>query len=116
MFQNGQKIICINDSFEPWVYDLYRALPKKGRTYTVRALSVGRSNPKFSVDEDANLKLTEAEFDILLLLQELQNPEDPHSNAKQELGFRSDRFAPIEEVEEEREIEEEIHEPELLPA
>lgn len=103
MFQTGQKVVCINDQFEPWVYDLYQSLPKKGRTYTVRALSVGRSNPKFSVNEDAEIKLTDAEFDILLLLKELQNPDDPHSSVKQELGFRSERFAPLEEDTEEEE-------------
>jgi hypothetical protein len=105
MFTTGQKVVCINDQFEPWVYDLYRALPKKGRTYTIRAMSVGRSNPKFSVNDDAELKLTDAEFDILVLLKELQNPEDPHSSVKQELGFRSERFAPLEEDTEEVEDE-----------
>ena len=103
MFQTGQKVVCINDQFEPWVYDLYQSLPKKGRTYTVRALSVGRSNPKFKVNEEAEIKLTDAEFDILLLLKELQNPDDPHSSLKQELGFRSERFAPLEEDTEEEE-------------
>lgn len=105
MFTTGQKVVCINDQFEPWVYDLYRALPKKGRAYTIRAISVGRSNPKFSVNDDAELKLTDAEFDILVLLKELQNPEDPHSSVKQELGFRSERFAPLEEDSEEVEDE-----------
>ncbi|MCW0218259.1 MAG: hypothetical protein OJI67_08035 [Prosthecobacter sp.] len=105
MFSTGQKVVCINDQFEPWVYDLYTALPKKGRTYTIRAISVGRSNPKFSVNDDAELKLTDAEFDILVLLKELQNSEDPHSSVKQELGFRSERFAPLEEDEEEIEDE-----------
>jgi hypothetical protein len=101
MFTTGQKVVCINDQFDPWVYDLYRALPKKDKVYTVRAIAAGRSQPKFSLDDDANLKLTDAEFDILLLLQELKNPEDPHSSVKQELGFRSERFAPLEEDEEE---------------
>lgn len=105
MFSTGQKVVCINDQFEPWVYDLYLALPKKGRTYTIRAISVGRSNPKFSVNDDAEIKLTDAEFDILVLLKELQNPEDPHSSVKQELGFRSERFAPLEADEEEEEDE-----------
>ena len=106
MFQTGQKVVCINDEFEPWVYDLYRALPKKGRTYTVRAVGVGRSNPQFTVNEDAEIKLTGAEFDLLILLKELLNPDDPHSNVKQELGFRSERFAPLEEeTEEEEEFE-----------
>jgi hypothetical protein len=124
MFQTGQKVVCINDQFEPWVYDLYTALPKKDRIYTVRAMAAGRSNPKFSVNDDAEIQLTDAEFDILLLLKELQNPDDPHSSLKQELGFRSERFAPLQtdsEEEEEREligvgIGKEDWEPELQPA
>lgn len=110
MFSTGQKVVCINDTFEPWVYDLYSALPKKDRTYTIRAVAVGRSNPKFSVNDDAEIKLTDAEFDILVLLQELKNGEDPHSSVKQELGFRSERFAPLEEEEEEAEEEAEAGE------
>lgn len=97
MFKTGQKVVCINDDFEPWVYDLYRSLPKKDKVYTVRAMGMGRSNPKFSVNEDAEIKLTEAEFDIMILLKELLNPDDPHSSVKQELGFRSERFAPLQE-------------------
>jgi hypothetical protein len=103
MFQTGQKVVCINDQLEPWVYDLYTALPKKDRIYTVRAMSAGRSNPKFSVNDDAEIQLTDAEFDILLLLKELQNPDDPHSSVKQELGFRSERFAPLQTDSEEEE-------------
>ncbi|QIF00727.1 hypothetical protein [Roseimicrobium sp. ORNL1] len=103
MFQTGQKVVCINDDFAPWVFDLYRALPKKGKIYTVRAVGVGRSNPKFEVNEDAEIKLTGAEFDLMLLLKELVNPDDPHSSVKQELGFRSERFAPVQEDEEEEE-------------
>jgi len=30
-------------------------------------------------------------------LEELHNPDDPHSSIKQELGFRAERFAPLEE-------------------
>lgn len=71
--------------------------------YTVRAVRPGRSNPNFVVDEDANLKIDAAEFDILLLLEELVNPNDPHSSIEQELGFRAERFAPMEENEEEAE-------------
>ncbi|MBL9130684.1 MAG: hypothetical protein JNG86_05765 [Verrucomicrobiaceae bacterium] len=105
MFQTGQKVVCINDEFAPWVYDLYRALPKKDKVYTVRAVGAGRSNPKFAVNEDAEIKMTDAEFDLLILLEELLNPEDPHSSVKQELGFRAERFAPMleEDVEEEAE-------------
>lgn len=124
MFQTGQKVVCINDQFEPWVYDLYTALPKKDRIYTVRSMAAGRSNPKFSVNDDAEIQLTDAEFDILLLLKELQNPDDPHSSLKQELGFRSERFAPLQadsQEEEEKELigvgtGKEDWEPELQPA
>ena len=124
MFQTGQKVVCINDQFEPWVYDLYTALPKKDRIYTVRSIAAGRSNPKFSVNDDAEIQLTDAEFDILLLLKELQNPDDPHSSLKQELGFRSERFAPLQTDSEEAEEKEligvgtgkEDWEPELQPA
>lgn len=105
MFKTGQQVVCIDDQFEPWVFDLYKSLPKKDEVYTVRALRAGRSKPKFTVNDDAEIKLADAEFDILILLKELLNPDDPHSSVKQELGFRSDRFAPLleETVEEEEE-------------
>jgi len=103
MFATGQRIVCINDDFEPWVYDLFRSLPKKDQVYTVRSIGMGRSNPQFALNEDAELKLTGAEFDFLLLLKELINPDDPHSSVKQELGFRAERFAPLQEDEIEEE-------------
>ena len=106
MFKTGQRVVCINDDFEPWVYDLYRSLPKKDKVYTVRSVGVGRSNPTFAVNDDAEIKLTGAEFDMLILLKELPNPDDPHSSVKQELGFRAERFAPLQEDT----VEEEEHE------
>lgn len=105
MFKTGQQVVCINDQFDPWVFDLYKSLPKKDEIYTVRAIRAGRSNPQFVVNDDAEIKLAGAEFDILLLLKELNNPDDPHSSVKQELGFRSERFAPL--LEETEEVEEE---------
>jgi hypothetical protein len=106
MFQTGQRVVCVNDDFEPWVYDLYRQLPKKNHTYTIRAVGVGRSNPKFGLNEDAGLVIQAASFDFLILLDELSNPDDPHSNVKQELGFRAERFAPLQEDEVEEETAE----------
>nr|MBP6601440.1 hypothetical protein [Verrucomicrobiales bacterium] len=106
MFQNGQRVVCIDDQFDPWVYDLYKELPKRNRIYTVRAMGAGRSNPTFSVSDDAKLTISGADFDILLLLVELVNPDDPHSSIKQELGFRAERFAPLQEdLEENEEVE-----------
>jgi len=93
MFSNGQRIVCISDSWAPWVHDLYKQLPKKDQVYTVRSMRPGRSNPNFVVNEDAEVKMTGAEFDVLILLEELRNPDDPHSSVKQELGFRAERFA-----------------------
>ncbi len=105
MFQNGQRVVCIDDQFEPWVYDLYTALPRRNKIYTVRAMGAGRSNPQFSLSDDAKLTISGADFDILLLLNELNNPDDPHSSIKQELGFRAERFAPLQEdLEEEEEV------------
>jgi hypothetical protein len=103
MFQTGQRVVCIDDRFDPWVYDLYKSLPRKNGIYTVRALGVGRSNPTFAIDDDAKLQITGADFDLLLLLEELDNPDDPHSSIQQELGFRAERFAPLEEDLAERE-------------
>jgi hypothetical protein len=97
MFQNGQRVVCIDDQFDPWVYDLYTALPRRNQIYTVRAMGVGRSNPTFALTEDAKLTISGADFDILLLLVELNNPDDPHSSVQQELGFRAERFAPLQE-------------------
>ncbi len=99
MFQTGQRVVCVDDSFEPWVYDLYKALPRKNGIYTVRALGVGRSNPQFALDEEARLTVLGADPDLLVLLDELRNPDDPHSTIQQELGFRAERFAPLQEDE-----------------
>lgn len=98
MFKRGQQVVCIDDSFESWVFDLFKALPKKGNVYTVREVQLGRSNPKFSVDQETcDLKMDSAQFDELILLEELQNPPDPHSREGRELGFRSVRFASMKE-------------------
>jgi len=83
MFKTGQQVVCIDDQFDPWVFDLYKSLPKKDQIYTVRALRAGRSNPKFTVTDDAEIKLADAQFDLLLLLKELHNPDDPHSSVEQ---------------------------------
>lgn len=87
--QVGQHVVCINDDFEAWVHEYYDQLPAKGKVYTIRAVSLGRGTLVGS--EMAEVKL---------LLQELHNPTDPHHKGGDELGFRSDRFAPLEEREE----------------
>ncbi len=98
MFDEGEKIVCINDTFEPFHRAIYRELPVKGKIYTVRECSLGRlktgaANPGMS---------------YRLLLEEITNALDPYMDEKiaEELGFRSDRFAPVTEVEES--VEEEM--------
>jgi hypothetical protein len=49
------------------------------------------------------LQIRSAEVDFIVLLKELVNPDDPHSTVKQELGFRAERFAPLQEDEKEEE-------------
>ena len=92
MFDEGEKIVCINDSFEPFHRTLYRELPVKGEIYTVRECSLGRlktgaANPGMS---------------FRILLEELSNDLDPYMDeaSAEELGFRSDRFAPLTQLEE----------------
>ncbi len=103
MFNTGQRVVCIDATFEPWVYDIYKALPQKNSTYTARGMAPGRSNPQFEVDSDAKMKMTHADFDIVLYLEELHNPDDPHASIPVELGFRAERFAPMQEETEEAE-------------
>lgn len=87
--QIGQRVVCVNDRFEAWVHEYYDQLPVKGQTYTIRAVSLGRGTLVGS--EMAEVKL---------LLEELHNGTDPHHKGNEELGFRSDRFAPLEEADE----------------
>ena len=96
----AEKLVCIDDKFEPWVYDLYKQLPKKGVVYTLREVRPGRSKPEFALDDDAKLRMVAAQPDASILLEELTNDIDPYSSVKQELGFKVERFAPYEEVEE----------------
>ncbi len=93
----GQKVVCINDDFPDFVRAIYAQLPVKGTTYTVREVFLGREKVVRGGDSAT----------VGLLLQELVNPPDPFHAGKEELGFSSERFAPLEELPPE-EIEEEI--------
>jgi hypothetical protein len=94
----GQKVVCINDSFTPLVRSIYKQLPKKGDTYTIREVFLGRERIVKGGDSAT----------VGLLLHELVNPPDPFHKGNEELGFSSERFAPLEEVppEHEEELEE----------
>lgn len=110
MFEAGDIVVCINDKFEPWVYDLYTQLPKKDEVYHVRDCALGRGNPSFALNEDADLKMVKAEFAYTVLLEELHNGPDPYSNPEQELGFNAERFRLVQSVGAEEEMAE------LVPA
>lgn len=83
----GQKVVCINDSFTALVRAIYKQLPVKGKTYTVREVFLGREKVIKAGDSAT----------VGLLLVELVNPPDPLHKGQQELGFNSERFAPLEE-------------------
>lgn len=95
----GQKVVCVNDAFPDFVRAIYAQLPTKGRTYTVREVFLGRERI-VKGGESAT---------VGLLLTELNNPPDPFHVGKQELGFSSERFAPLEEL-----PPEEIEEPAMV--
>lgn len=93
----GQKVVCINDTFSPTVRALYKQLPVKDNIYTIREVFLGREKIVKGGDTAT----------VGLLLEELVNPKDPFHQGEQELGFTSERFAPLNELPDEKaEVEE----------
>ena len=84
----GQKVVCINDTFFPTVRAIYLQLPVKDNIYTVREVFLGRERIVKGGDTAT----------VGLLLEELTNPKDPFHQGEQELGFSSERFAPLNEL------------------
>jgi hypothetical protein len=93
----GQKVVCINDTFVDVIRVMYQQLPVKGDTYTIREVFLGREKIVRGGDSAT----------VGLLLEELHNPTDPFHEWRQELGFSSERFAPLEELPDE-EVEAEV--------
>jgi hypothetical protein len=89
----GQKVVCINDTFNEFIRAIYLQLPVKGKTYTIREVFLGREKI-VKGGESAT---------VGILLEELVNPPDPFHAGRQELGFTSERFAPLEELPAEQE-------------
>jgi hypothetical protein len=83
----GQRVVCINDTFTTVIRAIYKQLPVKGNTYTIREVFLGREKVVKGGDSAT----------VGLLLTELVNPPDPFHAGQQELGFSSERFAPLEE-------------------
>lgn len=84
----GQKVVCINDTFTPTIRALYKQLPVKDTIYTIREVFLGREKIVKGGDTAT----------VGLLLEELTNPKDPFHQGEQELGFTSERFAPLNEL------------------
>ena len=98
--QVGEYVVCVDDRFPKPLARCYLNLPVRDRTYTVRAVFVGRGviHPGPGTDDG----------EIGLLLEELVNGMDPRHKYKQELGFNSERFHPLRERNASIETEEQL--------
>ncbi len=86
MFEPGDKVVCINDDFDPEFVSAYNYLPTKDEIYVIREVGIGRTHPT-SPNSAVSYKVT---------LVGMVNPPDPSRPSNpEELGFRSDRFAPL---------------------
>lgn len=106
MFEKGDKVICIDGKFAGWVPELYQQLPKQGRTYTIRAVRLGRGNPVNETQmPGCGVKPGDQDGEILVLLEEIRNAADPMHLQHGELGFKGERFRKIEQKKESDEYE-----------
>jgi hypothetical protein len=80
----GQKVVCVDDKFPPAVQQLYTALPVKDSVYVIRNVLIG-----------LNWKSEPGE--VCLYLVGLNNPRSSKPPFP-ERGFNSERFRPLEEV------------------
>ena len=90
MFLPNQKVVCIDGRFPIGIEKLYSELPKEGNTYTIRDIVPG-------------VGLTGEEGEVAVYLMEITGPLNAHGI---ERGFRAERFAPLQTIEEE--VEEEL--------
>ena len=98
-------MVCINDDFDPEVVAAFDYLPTKDEIYTIRDVGIGRTHPT-SPNSAVSYKVT---------LVEIVNPPDPsRPSDPEELGFRSDRFAPLLGSEHEEELTATIDEPKTI--
>jgi hypothetical protein len=100
MFLPNQKVVCIDGKFPLGIERLYAELPKEGSTYTIRDIVPG-------------VGLTGEEGEVAVYLIEIKGPLNAHDI---ERGFRAERFAPLETIEETAEEELSFTMPELVPA
>ncbi len=100
MFLPNQKVVCVDGRFPLGIEKLYGELPKEGSTYTIRDIVPG-------------VGLTGEEGEVAGYLIEIKGPLNAHGI---ERGFRAERFAPLETIDEEAEEELPMEMPALAPA
>jgi hypothetical protein len=90
MFMKGQKVVCVNGKFPDLARQMYAQLPQQDSVYTIRAIFIGRGNLSAAGSG-------KSDGEIGVLLEELRNPRDPalKNGLDGELGFNSERFAPL---------------------
>lgn len=94
MFEIGEDVVCVDDTFSPAVYRMFSELPVKNQIYKVRDIDIGRLQEKTSGDAGHG----SASYKILL--EGINNPDDPSlkEGFRGELGFASHRFVRPEQV------------------
>jgi hypothetical protein len=100
MFLPNQKVVCVDGKFPIGIEKLYSELPKEGMIYTIRDIVPG-------------VGLTGEEGETAVYLCEITGPLNAHGI---ERGFRADRFAPLQTIEDEAEEEIFAGIPALAPA
>ena len=93
----GQKVVCIDDVFPDWAKAMYNELPEKDKKYTIRKVVMGVAPIGVTKESKGSTPVFIGQHEVTLLLNELNNPI--HPNSKQEMGFLSIRFQPLDEFE-----------------
>lgn len=88
MFEIGEKVVCVDDKFDPNTTAQYAYLPTEGEIYTVRDTMPG-------LDHDQSVATGQKQVTMAILVEEIENPipEGFHH----EPAFAGRRFAPLEE-------------------
>ncbi|MEY4482806.1 MAG: hypothetical protein RL693_258 [Verrucomicrobiota bacterium] len=89
MFLPNQKVVCVDDKLPPEAWEYVRPI-RKGAIYTVRDIVPG-------------IALNGGEGEVAIYLVEIQNTVNPHGI---ERGYNAERFAPLNPVSMEEEVEE----------
>ena len=79
MFEEKEKVVCINDSFTSHLRQYYNDFPVKNEIYTIRELTPGRS--------------LDGRTTMMVTLDEIINPVQGNNNY--ERGYEASRFAPL---------------------